>query len=139
MMAWPVKSDEGTASICEVVVCRKSYSTAPRPVRATSSSDNPSRLLFINNLELRLSITRSFGNRTVFDHVGARMSLRLLKITFVAMAVCAAALTLSAATPPRRDANSLDQVIKRVQEQQNTTNILPPNFRPKKEPALPPT
>src|SRR5258708_19868879 len=100
MMAWPVKSDEGTASICEVVVCRKSYSTAPRPVRATSSSDNPSRLLFINNLESRLSITRSFGNRTVFGHVGARMSLRLLKITFVAMAVFAPAPTLPPATPP---------------------------------------
>ncbi len=64
------------------------------------------------------------------------MSLRLLKITFVAMAVCAAALTLPAATPPRRDSNSLDQVIKRVQEQQKTTNSLEADFRQEKLLAL---
>jgi outer membrane lipoprotein-sorting protein len=52
------------------------------------------------------------------------------------MAICAAALTLPAATRPRRDPNSLDEVIKRVQEQQKTTNSLEADFRQEKVLAL---
>lgn len=79
-----------------------------------------------------MSITLAFGNRTVFGHVGARMFPSRL----FAAALCAAALAIPAAAAPARDANSLDEVIKRVQEQQKKTTSLEADFKQEKTLAL---
>lgn len=65
------------------------------------------------------------------------MSSRLLKNTFVAMAVCVAAFTLPASGASARGGeNSLDDVIKRVQEQQTNTSSLEADFHQEKVLAL---
>src|SRR5258705_12608749 len=132
MTAWPEKSELGMASSWELVVCRKSYSIAPKLLCAISRSDNASKLFRINNLGLRSSITSSSGNRTVFGHVGARMSLN----RFLAVALCAAAFAVPASAASIHDPNSLDEVIRRVQDQQKKTNSLEAEFRQEKTLAL---
>jgi len=59
------------------------------------------------------------------------MSLRLLKHPFALLAVLALAFTL-AASGAARDVSSLDEVIKRVQDQQNNTTSLEADFRQEK-------
>jgi outer membrane lipoprotein-sorting protein len=55
---------------------------------------------------------------------------------FFAVALCAAALAIPATAAKLHDPNSLDEVIKRVQEQQKKTNSLEADFRQEKVLAL---
>jgi outer membrane lipoprotein-sorting protein len=64
------------------------------------------------------------------------MSLRLLKYTFAAVAIYAAAFTFPASGAALHDPDSLDEVIKRVQSQQNGTTSLEADFRQEKVLAL---
>jgi outer membrane lipoprotein-sorting protein len=64
------------------------------------------------------------------------MSLTPSLQRFIVVAVCAAALAVPAAAAPARGGISLDEVIKKVQEQQLKTNTLEADFRQEKTLAL---
>jgi outer membrane lipoprotein carrier protein len=59
-----------------------------------------------------------------------------MSLSRFAVAALCAALVLPASAAPRRDPNSLDEVIKKVQEQQKKTNTLEAEFRQEKTMAL---
>src|SRR5437899_11795670 len=80
-----------------------------------------------------MSIHRSSGNSLRRVHVGPRMSLT----RWISAAFCCAALVAVPAFAARAvDPNSLDEVIRRVQEQQSKTSTLEADFRQEKVLAL---
>ena len=133
MMARPTQSVEGIDSRSEEVVWRNSYwiaAEAGRAVKTSSIAANAGKFFFINNLsfaEYNL-LTRKY------DFRGGALGQPMLIRKFFALALCAVALAVPAVAKTNPD--SLDEVIKKVQQRAARTDTLQADFRQEKELAL---